>query len=325
MLIRFWNTLFDFRFVNLNLTCTILALDTSPLLVYAGQAKSSNECLVLSIIGPVDQLPLRTDHWTRKTWLLRVCGIQSFIYLLLLIFSSLQLGTQWRSYYLGTLCNGHSGECSELPAVPDWHAQRFTHCWVASQSWWTSKLEMWWHFIGTPMNGSLQRFSSSRCLRACTRCCNAYLVGSCFQELRWAWQMPPRPMKSRSFNIKAGCNRMVVLKLGEPLFHSDVAPKPTKKRPIADVEDAPQPSPAEKSPKTKASQEQKKKWVPFRIAALFWRGVQYEKSCCFLSALWGKVCACVCVCVCRTDLILCCFMFFSLGRPDFVLPHDFFT
>ena len=45
--------------MKLNLTCTILALET-PLLVFAGQAKSSIECLVLSgMTGPV---PLRTDH-----------------------------------------------------------------------------------------------------------------------------------------------------------------------------------------------------------------------------------------------------------------------
>ena len=62
-------------------------------------------------------------------------------------------------------------------------------------------------------------------------------------------------------NFKAGCNEMVVFKLGEPLFHTDVAPKTTKskKRPIADVEDVTPDTMAEKSPKTKASEAQKKK------------------------------------------------------------------
>lgn len=63
----------------------------------------------------------------------------------------------------------------------------------------------------------------------------------------------------KTLNFKAGRNGMVVFKLGEPLFHSHVAPKKTKKRPIADVEDAPQDSTAAKSPKTKASEAEQKK------------------------------------------------------------------
>ena len=45
-------------------------------------------------------------------------------------------------------------------------------------------------------------------------------------------------------NFQAGSNRMIVFKLGEPLYHSNVVAKtPPKKRPMAEVE------PVEKSPK----------------------------------------------------------------------------
>ena len=48
----------------------------------------------------------------------------------------------------------------------------------------------------------------------------------------------------QTLNFQAGSNRMIVFKLGEPLYHSNVVAKtPPKKRPMAEME------PVEKSPK----------------------------------------------------------------------------